>query len=311
MIRIGINGINKIIIMIIYFSLKRKNIKIININYLNNINNLIKELNNDNIYKLYIIKYNNKTIIINNKYKIKITNKKDIKKLKWKKYKIKYIIETNNNSLLKKDLYKHIKAGAKKVILLNNIKHKDIPIFILGINHNLLKKKYKIISSPYYVFYCLIPILKIIHREFGIIKTFITNIEEEDIKINNNNNYKLINNIIPELKNKIKWINIYIPNNNRSINFIDLIIKIKKYTNYENIKNIIKYYSKNEFSGILGYFNKKKKINFLYDSRISILDIKNSFMLDNNLIKIISWYNYKISYTNKILDLIEYMEYNL
>ncbi|WGH27042.1 MAG: type I glyceraldehyde-3-phosphate dehydrogenase [Candidatus Shikimatogenerans bostrichidophilus] len=344
MIKIGINGFNRISKIILYYAIKRKNIEIVSIN-INNFDNIdidkiIYMIKYDSLYnkefnKLNIIKYKN-NIIINNKNFIKITNIKNIKDLKWKKLKAKYIIETNNKNkyLYKKNLLNHIKVGAKKVILTNYSKDKKIPIFIIGVNHKLIKKKHNIFSISTSTINCLAPILKILHRELKIKELLITNInslnnDKNILKLDkyynnyfyrsslyniipNINNYlnKDIIKIIPELKNKINNISFIVPI--LGVSLVDLNIKIKKNISFDNLKKIFKFYSKNEFSGILGYNNKELvSIDFLYNKNLSIFDSKLSLMLNKKFFKIISWYNNEIAYSNKLLDLIEYIEYNL
>ncbi|MDH3003781.1 MAG: hypothetical protein NHF95_00605 [Candidatus Shikimatogenerans sp. JK-2022] len=340
MIKIGINGFNEISKLIIYYTIKKKNIKVICINCNININKIINILNYDIIYNKNLIfsikKYNNK-IIINNNYIINIINIKNIKNIKWNKYEIKYLIETNNKKkyLKKKNLLKHIKYGkVKKVILTNYAIDKKIPIFIIGINHKLITNKHKIFSISSSTVNCLIPLLKIIHREFNIIETLITNIKSINNyllnknffkKIKYNNIYykllynlipcyeinKYLNNdiikIIPELNNKINNIT-FINNNYNLLSLVDLNIKIKNKINYKKLKKILKFYSENELSGILDYNNKKKLlINYLYNKNLSIFDSKLSLILKKNFLKIISWYN-NIAYINKLLDLIKYID---
>ncbi|WGH27554.1 MAG: type I glyceraldehyde-3-phosphate dehydrogenase [Candidatus Shikimatogenerans bostrichidophilus] len=339
MIKIGINGFNRIVKMIIYLTIKNSNsnIKIVGINIKNekliDIDNLIYILKYDTIHrlpKINIIK-NNNNIIINNKHIIRITNEK--KNFKWDKINAKYIIETEKKN--ENNLYNHIKSGAKKVIFTYYPKNKKIPIFILGLNHKLINKDNNIISSSSSSINCLAIILKVLHKEFIINECLATNIKSlnnkltiiDDLNLKNKNIIKCrsflnniipiknkfkkkINLIIPELKNKIKGLDLIVPNINSSL--IDLNIKINKSTSYKDVKNIIKFYSKNELSGILGY-NKKKLISsdFLDDIRISIFDSKRSTMLNKKFLKIISWYNNEISYSKKLIDLIKYIEYNI
>ncbi|WGH25283.1 MAG: type I glyceraldehyde-3-phosphate dehydrogenase [Candidatus Shikimatogenerans bostrichidophilus] len=325
MINIGINGFNIISKMIIYNIIKKKdkNINIVAINIANekiNIDKFIYILKYDNIYKLskiIIIKDIKKDkIIINNKFIIKIINENNINNLNWKKYKAKYIIETTYT--LNPNI--HIKNGANKVIL--TYPNFDYPIYVFGVNHSNLKKENNIISYASNTTNCLSPILKILHREYKVLECFITilqnsNFSEYDI-INNYLNIipykskvnKEIYKVLPEMYKKIKDITFKIPNY-IYVSVVDLTIRFKKSTNYEKIKKIIKFYSKNELTGILKYINKDIiYTDILYNKMISIFDAKSSIMLNNNFFKLICWYNNVIGYSNKIIDFIIYIEYN-
>ncbi|WGH25648.1 MAG: type I glyceraldehyde-3-phosphate dehydrogenase [Candidatus Shikimatogenerans bostrichidophilus] len=334
MIKIGINGFNRIGKMIFYSAIKNKNIKIVAINKIN-IKDLIYILKYDSIHKLpklnIIIdkKYNN--IIVNNKHIIRITNEND--NLDWKSVDAKYIIETTGNFIDEKSLLNHIKYGAKKVIITYPPKDENIPIFVIGVNHKLINKYNNIIYYASSTTNCLSPILKILHREFEIIECLITiiNSNYNDFNIIDDINknyilgrsilcniipykkkiYKEIYKIIPEIKGKIKDISYLVPNIN-NVSIVDLTIRIKKSTNYDNIKKIIKFYSKNELSGILGYINNDiVSTDILDDTRISIFDAKAGIMLNPNFFKIICWYDNEIGYSNKIINFIEYIEYNI
>ncbi|BDT61593.1 MAG: hypothetical protein RDO_1210 [Flavobacteriales endosymbiont of Rhyzopertha dominica] len=327
MIKIGINGFNKITKKIIFLMIKYNNINIVGINLNNNINinnfiyilkyNLLKKFNNIKIIK---IKNN---IIINKKYNIRITNHNNIKKIKWYKINVKYIIETNNN-LNYKYLFNHIKYGkVKNVILTTSNIIKKIPIILLGINHKLLTNKYKIISYSTSFINCIIPILKILHRKFIIKNCFITNIKSLKIFNNyfkkynfsfilkNTNISKQINNIYSEFKNKIYSNTIIIPNS--KIPLINFKIEFKKkIKNSNKIINIIKYNSKNEFSGILGYINKNIIYNnIIDDNNVSIIDINSIKLLNNKYLNITSYYKNDNAYCKKIIDFIKYIDNNI
>ncbi|MDH3004456.1 MAG: hypothetical protein NHG08_00505 [Candidatus Shikimatogenerans sp. JK-2022] len=320
MINIGINGFNKlskIIILNIIKNNKYKNINIIIININNfkiNLNYLKKKIKYNNIYnflKIIIIKNKkNNELIINNKLIIKIINEKNINNINWNKYKIKYIIDILYN--INPKIY--IKYGIKKVILINNFNNK-FPSFVFGINHNNLKNKYNIINYPSNTTNCVLPILKIFDREYEIKKCYLT-----ILKSNFNNKicyypkktkiYKEIIKILPNFKKKIRDITLNIPLYVK-LSLIDLNIILKKNITYKKIKNLIKFNSKNEFSGIIKYYNKKIIYNnILYNKNICIYDSKFSIILKKNFLKLICWYNNYIGYINKLLDFIIYIDNN-
>ncbi|MDH3004850.1 MAG: hypothetical protein NHG09_00075 [Candidatus Shikimatogenerans sp. JK-2022] len=316
MIKIGLNGFNRISKIIInnFFKNKKINLVVINLNNNNiNIDNFIKILKYDTIYtkkKIFSIKKNKEEIKINNKYKIKIINEKNLKKVNWKKYKVKYIIETKK----KIDPNIHIKQGASKVILTKKPK-KKYPLLVIGENMDKINKKNNIYYFSSIYINCLIPILKILHREYKILECYGTFLEKSIIyrkKINNlipfkNKIYKEIIQIIPDIKN-LKFLNFLVPKINLSV--LDLNLKFKKKTNYKKIKKIIKYNSKNEYSGILKYYNKTRYKKILYNKNICIFDSKLGFMINKNTVKIICRYN-EIGYINKIIDIILYIEKNI
>ncbi|XZR52847.1 MAG: type I glyceraldehyde-3-phosphate dehydrogenase [Enterobacteriaceae bacterium] len=327
-IKIGINGFGRIGRMIFRLAQKRNNIKVIAINDLLNANYIAYMLKYDSTHgkfnkNIKIIKNN----IFINKQKINIFTEKDPINIPWGDIGVDIVIESSGIFLDEKTLNKHIIAGAKKVILTAPPKDK-IPMFVCGVNLN----KYigqKIISNASCTTNCLAPLAKIIHNNFEIIEGLMTTVHsitaiQKTVDGISNKDWRAgrgaIQNIIPastgaanavgivipELKGKLTGMAFRVPTPNVSV--VDLTVKFKKQTNYENIKKIIKNASNNEMKGILGYIDEDVvSTDFNGETLTSIFDAKAGISLNNNFAKLISWYDNESGYSSKTLDLAEYI----
>uniref|UniRef100_A0A8D9F241 Glyceraldehyde-3-phosphate dehydrogenase n=1 Tax=Cacopsylla melanoneura TaxID=428564 RepID=A0A8D9F241_9HEMI len=327
-IKIGINGFGRIGRMVFRLAQKRQNIKIIAINDLLSAK-----------YIAYMIKYDsthgkfNKTIeiienkIFINKQKINIFSEKDPINIPWKKIGVDIVIESSGIFLDSNTLNKHIIAGAKKVILTTPPKD-QIPMFVCGVNLN----KYigqKIISNASCTTNCLAPLAKIINDNFEIIEGLMTTVHsttaiQKTVDGISNKDWRAgrsalqniipastgaanaVGIVIPELLGKLTGMAFRVPTPNVSV--VDLTVKIKKSVNYENIKKIIKNAANNEMKGILGYIEDDVvSSDFNGEILTSIFDAKAGIALNNNFVKLISWYDNECGYSSKVLDLAEYI----
>ncbi|XZR53240.1 MAG: type I glyceraldehyde-3-phosphate dehydrogenase [Enterobacteriaceae bacterium] len=327
-IKIGINGFGRIGRMVFRLAQIRKNIKIIAINDL---------LNTD--YIAYMLKYDSthgkfkkkikvfKNSIFINEQEVNIFSEKDPIKIPWGKIGVDIVIESSGIFLDYKNLNKHIIAGAKKVILTAPPKDK-IPMFVCGVNLNKYSGQ-KVISNASCTTNCIAPLAKIINDNFEIIEGLMTTvhsitaiqktvdgISKKDWRAGRSAIQNIIpattgaanavGIVIPELFGKLTGMAFRVPTPNVSV--IDLTVRIKKSTNYKKIKKIIKNASNNEMKGILGYIEDDVvSTDFNGEILTSIFDSKASIMLNNNFLKLISWYDNESGYSSKVLDLSEYI----
>ncbi len=332
-IRIGINGFGRIGRSVFRSAQGKKNISIVAINDLIDINCLAYKLKYDSIYGRFLGNINiKKNVLIVNDNNINVTSFEKPIDIPWKKFNVDIVIESTGLFLTKDLSYNHILSGAKYVVITNLPKDNNIPIFIIGVNHYDYNGQ-NIVSNASNTINCLTPIIKVINDNFGILEAFITNIYASSFFCEKNNyinflkNYNnkrnifnniipLLNNfsssidyIIPELKGKINGITFRVPTYNVSV--IDLVIKLD--TNnitYNDINNTIKEASNSYLSGVLGLTNDDVvSSDFNGNKLISIFDSKSTIILNNNFIKLISWYDNETGYSAKVLDLASYIYY--
>ncbi|WP_185877353.1 type I glyceraldehyde-3-phosphate dehydrogenase [Blattabacterium cuenoti] len=331
-IRMGINGIGRIGKMVLLSAIKKKNIEVVCINDLISIEYLTYIIKHDSVHYNNINKNDvfieDNNLIINGK-KIIVTNEKNPENLPWKDLNVEYIVESTGFFLTKKLSEKHLNAGGKKIILSAPPKSNDIPMFVMGVNHKNIKNSDDIVSNASCTTNCLSPIVKVLNDNFGISKGLMTTIhaststqkvvDSSSLRDWRSGRSSLVNiipsstgaansvgKIIPSLDGKLTGMAFRVPVLDVSV--LDFTVCLKNSANYEDIKNSMKNASNSDLKGILGYTEESVvSTDFIGDERISIFDASSSIMLDNNFIKIISWYDNEFGYSNKLIDLIVYM----
>ncbi|WP_110493560.1 type I glyceraldehyde-3-phosphate dehydrogenase [Candidatus Karelsulcia muelleri] len=328
-IRIGINGFGRIGRLLFNASIERETIEIVAINDLLKVDYIAYMLKYDSTHGPFkgSIKIDNNNLIVNNN-KIRITCETDPSKINWGSINADYIIESTGAFLTYEKAFNHLKAGAKKVILSAPPKG-EIPMFVMGVNNNFLKKDQKIISNASCTTNCLAPIAKILNDNFGIVEGLMTTVhsatatqkvvDSPSIRDWRGGRSALVNiipsstgaaiavgKVIPELDGKLTGIAFRVPTINVSV--VDLTVSLKTQTSYEEVKFVMKHASENEYKNILGYIEDPVvSMDLIGDKRISIFDANASMMLNSTFLKVISWYDNEVAYSNKLLDLVEYL----
>ncbi|WP_185876812.1 type I glyceraldehyde-3-phosphate dehydrogenase [Blattabacterium cuenoti] len=329
-IKIGINGIGRIGKLVLLSALSRDNIEVMSINDLVSIEYLAYILKYDSVhgsFKGNICIEDENYLVLNGK-RIKVTNQKDPNKLNWGDLKVEYVVESTGLFLTKHLSCAHLKSGAKKVVLSAPPKD-DIPMFVMGVNHDKIKPSQNIVSNASCTTNCLSPIVKILNDNFGILKGLMTtihastatqkvvdSISDKDWRAGRSSLVNIIpsstgaanavGKIIPDLNGKLTGMAFRVPVSDVSV--LDFTVVLKNKTSYEQVKYFMKKASETTLKGILGYTEESVvSTDFLGDERISIFDAGSSIMLNQNFLKVISWYDNEVGYSTKLIDLINYM----
>lgn len=326
--KIGINGFGRIGRVIFRSAQERNNIDVVAINDVLSIEHIAYMLKYDSThgkFKNNISVYDDH-LLINNKI-VYYTSKKNPIDLNWKHFNVDIVIESTGMFLSKKYAQGHILSGASKVILTAPPKD-EIPMFVMGVNHHLYKNEC-IISNASCTTNCLAPLAKIIHDNFGIIEGFMTTIHavtatqktvdspaQKDWRIGRGAYQNIIpsstgaaqalGKIIKELDGKLTGMAFRVPISNVSV--IDFTVRLKKSASYEEICRTIKNASETNFKGIIGYTEEKVvSSDFNGEKLASIFDAQSSMFLNKNFIKLVAWYDNETGYSNKVLDLIDFI----
>jgi glyceraldehyde 3-phosphate dehydrogenase len=257
---------------------------------------------------------------------IRLTKEKDPVKLPWKELGVEVVIESTGIFTKKADCEKHLEAGAKKVILSAPAKDQLDATIVMGINENDLKPEHKIVSNASCTTNCLGPLAKVINDNFGIEKGLMTTIHAytNDQKVadlmhsdlrraraaainiipTTTGAAKAIGEVIPELKGKLDGIAMRVPVANGSVT--DLVASVRNKVSIEDINNVIKAASENELKGILEYCEDPIVSSDIIDNAHScIFDALSTYVIGDNLVKVIGWYDNEWGYSNRMVDLIE------
>jgi len=326
MIRIGINGFGRIGRLAFRTIIERKNIEIVGINDLLEVEHLAYLLKYDSVHGKFegdiLIKEG--SLIVNGK-SIRITSEKKPENIHWDKINVDFVIESTGFFTSKSQAAQHIKGGAKKVVI--SAPSKDAPMFVMGVNNKLLSKDDLIFSNASCTTNCLAPIAKVLHDNFGIEEALVITVHSTTSSqktvdgpskqwrrgrsaLNNmipttTSAGVAITKIIPELEGKILAMAVRVPI--VDVSLVDLTVRLKKGTTYKAIKEAMKKASENELKGILGYTEDEVvSQDFISESRTSVFDATAGLALNANFYKVIAWYDNEFGYANKVVDLIEY-----
>lgn len=261
--------------------------------------------------------------------KIPVLAEKDPEKLPWKDLGVDIVLECTGFFTTKEGAGKHIKAGAKKVIMSAPAKEKEIPGFVLGVNTDKYdSNKADIMDMGSCTTNCLAPIAKVLNDEFEIVKGFMTTVHSytNDQKIldlphkdlrraraaglnmipTSTGAAKAIGKIIPELDGKLDGIAIRVPT--PTVSVLDLVVEVTKKTTKEEVNEVFRKYADSEnFKGILKVEEEPLvSMDFKGDSYSSIVDVQQT-MVKDNMIKIIGWYDNEWGYSCRLADFTEFV----
>jgi glyceraldehyde 3-phosphate dehydrogenase len=264
-------------------------------------------------------------LVVNGKT-IRVTAEKDPANLKWGEVGAEIVIESTGLFLTLESAQKHIDAGAKKVVMSAPAKD-DTPTFVMGVNHKSLTAAHTIVSNASCTTNCLAPIAKVLNDSFGIEEGLMTTVHAvtatqktvdspsakdwrggrgayQNIIPSSTGAAKAVTLVLPELKGKLTGMSFRVPVADVSV--VDLTVRLKKGASYETIKAAMKTASEGELKGILGYTEDDVvSEDFKGDPRTSIFDAKAGIALNDNFVKVVSWYDNEWGYSNKLIDLVQ------
>lgn len=329
-IKIGINGFGRIGRNVFRASYQDPDIEIIAVNDITDAKTLAHLLKYDSVLGILDadIKFSEDAIIVNNKT-TKVLSEKDPGNLPWKDMGVTIVIESTGLFRKRQDALKHIiNGGAEKVIISAPATEPDITI-VLGVNEEAyVPDNHHIISNASCTTNCLAPPVKILHQEFGIEKAFMTTIHaytsdqrlldqpHKDLRRarsaavsqipTTTGAAKAVGIVIPELKGKIDGIAIRIPTANVSL--VDLVALLKKNVTTEEVNKAFKTAAEGKLKGILQYTEEPLvSVDFMANPHSSIVDSLFTRITDNNLVKVLAWYDNEWGYSCRLKDLIKFI----
>ncbi len=329
-IKIGINGFGRIGRLVFRAATLRKDVQFVGINDLVDVNYMAYMLKYDSTHGKFsgTISVEGNHLIVNGN-KIRVTAEKDPANLKWGDVGADYVIESTGLFLSKEAVQGHLNAGAKKVVITAPVKD-DTPMFVMGVNHKSYKSDMKVISNASCTTNCLAPIAKVLHDKFGIVEGLMTTVHamtatqktvdgpsakdwrggrgaSQNIIPSSTGAAKAVGKVIPSLNGKLTGMAFRVPTPDVSV--VDLTCRLEKPAKYDDIKKAMKEASEGELKGILGYTEDAVVSNdFLGDSRTSIFDADAGISLNDHFVKVVSWYDNEWGYSNKVVDLIQYVD---
>lgn len=328
-VKIGINGFGRIGRLVFRAAIENPNVEI------KGINDPFIDLE----YMTYMLRYDTvhgqfkgdisvegDKLVVNGK-KIAVYASMKAEEIPWKECGAEYIVESTGVFTEMDKASAHFTGGAKKVVI--SAPSKDAPMFVMGVNNTKYTKDMNIVSNASCTTNCLAPIAKVMNDNFGIVEGLMTTVHSitatqktvdgpskkdwrggraaaHNIIPSSTGAAKAVGSVIPELKGKLTGMSFRIPTIDVSV--VDLTCRLAKPATYEQIKAAMKKASENEMKGILGYTEDEVvSSDFIHDARTSIFDAKAGIALNDNFVKLVSWYDNEWGYSNKVVDLICYM----
>ena len=328
-IKVGINGFGRIGRLVFRAACERDDVQVVGINDLVEVDYLAYMLKYDSTHGPFKgdVSVEGGQLIVNGN-KIRVTAERNPADLKWGDIGADYVVESTGLFLTKEKAQGHLDAGAKKVVLSAPSKD-DTPMFVMGVNQDSYTSDMNVVSNASCTTNCLAPIAKVLNDKFGITEGLMTTVHAttatqktvdgpsvkdwrggrgagQNIIPSSTGAAKAVGKVIPELNGKLTGMAFRVPTPDVSV--VDLTCRLEKGASYEDIKAAMKEAADGELKGILGYTEDAVVSNdFLGDARTSIFDADAGISLNDNFVKVVSWYDNEWGYSNKVVDLITYI----
>jgi len=330
-IRIGINGFGRIGRMVMRAAQGNPELEIVAVNDLVPADNLAYLLQYDSTHGRFkgTVSHKDNHLSLDGKL-VQCYAERDPAQLPWEKLGVDFVIESTGLFTTTEMATKHLQAGAKKVVISAPAKSKGIPTFVMGVNHEKYDaKKDHIVSNASCTTNCLAPIVKILLDQWGIEEGLMTTVHAvtatqptvdgpskkdwrggrggfQNIIPASTGAAKAVALCLPEVAGKLTGMSFRVPTANVSV--VDLTVRLSQATNYEEICQTIKKVSENQMKGFLEYTEEEVvSSDFIGSTASSIFDKGAGIALNDRFFKLISWYDNEVGYSNRILDLIQYM----
>ncbi len=323
-IKVGINGFGRIGRFVFRAAFEREGIEVVGINDLIDVDYMAYMLKYDSTHGRFkgTVEVKDGALVVNGK-KVRVTSEKDPANLKWGEIGVDVVAEATGIFLTDETARKHIQAGAKKVILTGPSKD-NTPMFVMGVNHTSYAGQ-DIVSNASCTTNCLAPLAKVLNDKWGIKDGLMTTVHSttatqktvdgpsakdwrggrgasQNIIPSSTGAAKAVGVVIPALKGKLTGMAFRVPTANVSV--VDLTVNLLKPATYAEIKAEMKRASENEMKGILGYTEDAVvSQDFIGETQTSVFDADAGIALTDTFVKLVSWYDNEIGYSNKVLDL--------
>jgi glyceraldehyde 3-phosphate dehydrogenase (phosphorylating) len=328
-IKVGINGFGRIGRFVFRAAAQRSDIEIVGINDLIDIDYMAYMLKYDSTHGRFngTVNVVDGQLIVNDKA-VRVTAERDPENLKWNDIDVDVVIESTGLFLTDESARKHIKAGAKKVVLSAPSKD-DTPMFVCGVNQNEYQGQ-DIVSNASCTTNCLAPIAKVLNDNWGIKDGLMTTVHAttatqktvdspsakdwrggrgaaQNIIPSSTGAAKAVGKVIPALNGKLTGMAFRVPTPDVSV--VDLTVNLAKPASYDEICQAMKTAAQQgELKGILGYTEDQVVSNdFVGETCTSVFDAKAGIALTDTFVKVVSWYDNEIGYSNKVLDLASFI----
>jgi glyceraldehyde 3-phosphate dehydrogenase len=329
-IKVAINGFGRIGRLVFRAGIHNPDFEFVGINDLVPPENIAYLLKYDSTHGRFdgTVEFKEGAIVVNGQ-NIPCFSLRSPEELPWKDLGVDYVVESTGLFTDYEGAFKHIKAGAKRVVISAPTKDTEkVRTFVVGVNDQEFDPaKDIIVSNASCTTNCLAPLAKVINDNFGLAEGLMTTIHSmtatqptvdgpskkdfrggrgasQNIIPASTGAAKAVTLVIPSLKGKLTGMSMRVPTPNVSV--VDLTFKTEKATSYAEIAAVIKAAAEGPLKGILGYTDEDVvSTDFTTDPHSSIFDAKAGIELNDHFFKVISWYDNEWGYSNRMLDLMK------
>ncbi|WP_117234483.1 type I glyceraldehyde-3-phosphate dehydrogenase [Vibrio maerlii] len=327
-IKVGINGFGRIGRFVFRASVERADIEVVGINDLIDVEYMAYMLKYDSTHGRFngTVEVKDGNLIVNGKT-VRVTAERNPTDLKWDEIGVDVVAEATGIFLTDETARQHITAGAKKVVLTGPSKDAT-PMFVMGVNQDTYAGQ-DIVSNASCTTNCLAPIAKVLNDKWGIESGLMTTVHattatqktvdgpsakdwrggrgaSQNIIPSSTGAAKAVGVVLPELNGKLTGMAFRVPTANVSV--VDLTVNLKEAATYAEICEAMKAASAGEMAGVLGYTEDAVvSQDFIGETQTSVFDADAGVALTDKFVKVVSWYDNEIGYSNKVLDLIAHI----
>lgn len=329
MVKIGINGFGRIGRLVFRAACTNPNVQVVGINDpFIDLDYMKYMLTYDSVHGRFdgTVEVKGDKLVVNGNA-ITVFAQMNAADIDWKSCGAEYIAEATGINTTTEKASAHFNGGAKKVVI--TAPSSDAPMFVMGVNQDKYNSDMKVVSNASCTTNCLAPLAKVINDNFGIVEGLMTTVHATtatqktvdgpskkdwrggraaagNIIPSSTGAAKAVGKVIPELNGKLTGMSFRVPTLDVSV--VDLTCRLEKAASYEDIKNAVKKAADGELKGILGYTEDDVvSTDFVHESRTSVFDAKAGIALNDNFVKLVSWYDNEWGYSNKVVDLICHM----
>jgi len=328
-VKIGINGFGRIGRVVFRAALKNPNIEVVAVNDLTDANMLAHLLKYDSVHGTLQeeVTVDGDNLVVAGQ-RVKVTAERDPAQIAWGELGAEVVVESTGRFTKRADAAKHLEGGAKKVIISAPANEEDITI-VMGVNHEQYDPaNHHVISNASCTTNCLAPFAKVLHEKFEIKRGMMTTIHSytndqqildlphkdyrraraaaENMIPTTTGAAKAVALVLPELKGKLNGGAVRVPTPN--VSMVDLVAELGKEVTVEEVNAAFREASEGDLKGILGY-SELPLVSGDYNGNpdSSTIDALSTMVMEGNMVKVISWYDNESGYSNRVVDLVDYI----
>ncbi|MDQ0189671.1 type I glyceraldehyde-3-phosphate dehydrogenase [Alicyclobacillus cycloheptanicus] len=325
-IKVGINGFGRIGRNVFRIARNHPDLEVVAVNDLTDAETLAMLLEYDSVHGRLDaeIRTDGSAILVDGK-RVEVIAERDPGNIPWSKYGVELVVESTGLFTDRSKAEVHItKGGAKKVIISAPAKNEDVTI-VMGVNENMYDpEKHDVISNASCTTNCLAPVAKVLDETFGIEHGLMTTVHSftNDQKIldlphkdlrraraasmsiipTSTGAAKAVSLVLPQLKGKLNGMAMRVPTPNVSV--VDLTVTVRKPATVESVNAALQRAAEGPLHGLLAYTEKPLvSRDFNGDSHSAIVDALSTMVMDDNMVKVIAWYDNEWGYSNRVVDL--------